>query len=94
MRQYGAKAEFKRQLTLNSVWYAFNHISNTELGIRSVSIVQTNAVAFKTTRGNSYLRWDDREASYTNPALGVFQVYDGNSLVLTYQLQLTKGELK
>jgi hypothetical protein len=92
MKQRGAKAEFKRQLVLGSIWTTFDHRSDKLLGVRSVSIVQTNAVAFKTDRGDSWLSLNDKTADYTNPAPGTFQLYSGDNLILTYQLQLTPKE--
>jgi hypothetical protein len=88
MKQRGAKAAFKRALTLGSIWQAYYHPTAKELGIRAVSIVQGNGVAFKTPKGDSWLRFDDSGADYVNPCPGTFQVYDGDELVLTYQLQV------
>lgn len=86
-KQRGAKSAFKRALALGSMWSTYNHLDNVHLGVRSVSIVQSNGVAFKTSHGDSWLRFDDADSDYVSPCPGTFQVYENDTLVLTYQLQ-------
>ena len=85
MKQRGAKALFKRELTLGSLWSAFNHLDNKHLGLRAVSVVQTNSIAFKTDRGDSWIQFT---GDIVNPAPGTFEVYEGDTLILTYQKQI------
>jgi len=48
-------AEFKRMLQVGTKWHTYHHGLGKDMGIREVSKVQTNAVAFKTEKGNSWL---------------------------------------
>jgi hypothetical protein len=90
--QRGAKAAFKKALVKGSLWGGYNHITEKNLGIREVATVQTNAVSFKTERGESWIRFDDKSASYRTYGYGQFQIFDDNKLVLTYTLQLNPKE--
>lgn len=52
----GNLSEFKRKLTPGSTWHCFHHGYGTpgtekDMGTREVSIVQSNAVAFKMPNG-------------------------------------------
>jgi hypothetical protein len=87
MRKMSVKSLFKKELALGTIWNTYNHLDKVNLVDRPVSIVQTNAVAFKSPRGDSWLRFDDKTATYTNPAPGFFQIYDNDYLVLTYERQ-------
>lgn len=88
MKQRGAKTAFKKALELGTIWTAFNHLDDKHLGIRKVVKVQGNGVAFETQAGTlSWLYFDDKDADYVSHGYGNFQVYDGDSLVLTYNRQ-------
>lgn len=41
-------ADIKRAFTLGSKWHTVNHIINKDFGVREISIVHSNQVAFKT----------------------------------------------
>lgn len=82
----GAKSAFKRALTLGSVWEAFHHGSESSLGARSVSIVQTNGVVFKTDRNtDSCLYFDDKDTGYVLNDDGSFSIYYQDEKLLTYK---------
>lgn len=93
-------ADFKKRLTIGSKWSAKHHhtfagrdeknapIYNTkDLGVREVSIVQTNAVAFKTTRTDgevvdSWLQFPKaKECKFTDNSI---EIYEDNTLILSY----------
>lgn len=82
----GAKSAFKRALTLGSVWEAFHHGSESSLGVRPVSIVQTNGVAFRTDRGtDSWLYFDDKDTGFVLNDDGSFSKYYQDEKLLTYK---------
>lgn len=85
MRQRGAKAKFKKALVLGSMWDTFYQRDQRSSGIRPVTVVQSNAVAFGTGKKESWLRFDDELGDYVNPALDVYQVFHDNELILTYR---------
>ena len=67
-------AAFKRELTIGSKWQAFYIPTTTDLGIREVEIVQSNAVAFKKNDGKiSWLQFP--KASEYNFEDGWVQIY-------------------
>jgi hypothetical protein len=82
--QRGAKAKFKKALTKGSIWQGFHHVKNEHFGPREVSTVQTNAVAFQTDKGESWLYFDGKGAEYRDLGYGSFQVYQDGQLILTY----------
>lgn len=61
LRLGSSLAEFKRGLQLGTKWHTYHHGSSIhgpkDMGVREVSKVQTNAVAFKTDRGDSWLQF-------------------------------------
>jgi hypothetical protein len=89
-------SQFKKALTLGSVWETFyfdNAGAYASLGVRPVSIKQTNAVAFKTPSGtDSWLHYDKANMYSFND--GKVQVYthrrragqDEKVLLLEYRL--------
>ena len=58
-------AQFKRALTIGSVWQAYHydsHGNKSPLGERPVSIKQSNAIAFRTNEGkDSWMHFDKAE---------------------------------
>lgn len=80
-------ADFKRELTLGSIWEGYNWIINVTLGIREVAIVQRNGVAFMNpkTNNHSWLYFPKAENLKINN--GIVEIYsrDNGKLLLTYQ---------
>lgn len=66
-------AEIKRKMTLGSMWHCVFLPTNSDMGVRKVEVVHTNAVAFKNKEGKiSWLEWPkasfihiDDEKSFT-----------------------------
>lgn len=77
-------AEFKRKLQVGSKWQALNHIDQKDLGIREVSKVQTNAVAFKMPNGrDSWLYFP--KAKDLKVEGDSFTVLEDGTPILTYK---------
>lgn len=43
-------ADFKRALTLGSKWSCYNHLYNSDMGVREVSMVRSNSFGFRVIR--------------------------------------------
>ena len=79
-------ADIKRKMTLGSEWHCIHHgfspdwVRN-DMGIRPISIVQSNAVAFRTHKGtdswiqfpkkNQVIFHDDNTFSIIDPSFGL-----------------------
>ena len=85
-------ADFKRALTLGSTWEAINYLrpdNPLNLGIRQVSIKQTNRVAFKTPSGNdSWLDFDKADCYefIDNNIVKCYWGDDDKRLIMQYRL--------
>lgn len=96
-------SDFKKALTLGSNWETIYHQGTftgrdengkpiyeaKSAGVRPVSIVQSNSVAFKTLRGDgatqdSWLQWPKaKDCKFPNE--DTIEVYEGGTLILTYK---------
>lgn len=96
-------SDFKKALTLGSNWDTIHHQSifvgrdendkcvykPKSLGVRAVSIVQSNSVAFLTTKtdgttSDSWLAWPKaKDCKFPNE--DTVEVYEGDTLILTYR---------
>lgn len=87
MKTATSLAEFKRKLQVGSKWQALNHIDQKDLGIREVSKVQTNAVAFKMPNGREswldFPKAKDMQFDPSNPDR--FTILENGKPVLTYK---------
>jgi len=86
MNKFKNFAEAKRALVIGSRWdckfYGFGQIK--KLGVRKVSIVQSNAVAFKTDKGDSWLYFPKaKDVRLTRKG---FDIYEDNQKLLSYEL--------
>lgn len=83
--QKGILAQFKRETVIGSSWRAVNHAFQPpkDFGIREVSTKQTNAIAFKTEKGESWLTYPSaKDISYEN---GEYKIQEDGKLILTYK---------
>ncbi len=80
--------QFKKQITIGQIYTAYNHVMDTFLGIREISIIQTNAVAFKTQEGKNSWLYFPKAKDFRSIDGNTFQIYEDDTLVLTYRRQL------
>lgn len=83
--QKGILAQFKRETVIGSTWHAVNHAFQPprDFGVREVSTKQTNAIAFKTEKGESWLTYPSaKDISFKD---GTYEIYESGKLILTYK---------
>ena len=81
-------SQFKKALTIGSKWKCTYFFGTTvkEIGTREVSIKQTNAVAFKTETGDSWLQFNS--AKYYRFENGKIQVFSESGRIGDTELRL------
>lgn len=78
--------DLKKALEKGSKWHCYNHLFKNDLGIREVSIVQSNAIAFKTHRGDSWLQYPKKSEVIFHADGKGFDIVDSDlNLILTYK---------
>jgi len=94
-------ADIKRKMTLGSQWHCIHHgfspnwVPN-DMGVRPVSIVQSNQVAFKTTKGSdSWITFPkkDQVVFHNENSFSIIDKSFGLKPLLTYTF-INKGDLK
>ncbi len=94
-------ADFKKLATIGSKWEAKHHLTfagrdengkaiytTKDLGVREVSIKQSNSIAFKQVKtdgtiSDSWLQYPKAsDCKFTNDSI---EIYEGETLVLTYK---------
>jgi len=83
-----SKAAMVRALSMGSVWHCQHHglggMAPASLGDRPVSVVQTQAVAFRTARGSDSWLHFPAKADLVFNVNGGFTVLEGGEPLMTY----------
>ena len=78
-------ADFKRQCTIGAI-VECTHAKLGSLGIRQISKVQSNMIAFRTNQGlDSWLAFPKASEIKYDPELDVWNIYQKDKLLLTYK---------
>lgn len=80
-------ADIRRAMVVGSKWHCFNHLFNKDMGVREISIKRTNAVAFKTGAGNSWIEFPKASEVKIHEDGNGFDVFDNEVILLTYKKQ-------
>lgn len=79
-------ADFKQALKIGTKWKAFHVLDQKDLGIRTVAIVQTNAVAFKRENiVNLTWLWFPKANEIKINKEGKVEIYEEEKLFLIYE---------
>lgn len=87
-------ADLKRKMTLGSKWHCIHHgfapnWTQNDMGIRPISIVQSNSIAFRTQRGtDSWISWPKKNQVifHSDKSFSVIDPSFGLKPLLTYTL--------
>lgn len=78
--------ELKKALQVGSQWHCYNHLFEKDLGIRKISIVQSNKIAFKTEKNDSWLDYPKKSEVIFHADGNGFDIVDSDlNIILTYK---------
>ena len=83
-------ADIKRAMTTGSKWHTYNHPMNRDMGVREVSIIQSNCFALKTIKAdgsasNSFCDWPKVKDVLFHGS-DSFSIIENDTPLLTYSL--------
>lgn len=84
--------KLKKQFKLNQKWHCFNHWYKADMGTRELSVIQSNAIAFKTDKDINSWHYFEKANRYSflienNEFIGFIVNDEENNPVLTYTLK-------
>lgn len=79
-------AEAKRTIKVGQVWHAYHHLFKRDMGNRTITRVQSNAIALLQPDGReSWLHWP-KAKDFRPIDEKSFAIYEDDERVLTYEL--------